>query len=218
MSGREQCPLGSSETRKLMESVLGLLPSSSRLTQLLLLLPMGEDEARDLFPEFLEDVELWESLRVTLGIDVDADGVLRLRENGLGYALRRFIEDIFALLRDPLLRTALYALVGFSFENPEFAWVRIRAERVLSDPTLGRYARVILLYLLSNEKARVDELFEATRIDREALENTLYLLQRYKLIRIEGDVAELEEDVKLHARLLAPLLREKRRHAAGGSP
>ncbi len=217
MSGRE-CPLGSSEARKLMEAVLGILPSSSRLTQLLLLLPMGEDEARDVFPEFLEDVELWESLRVTLGIDVGADGVLRLRENSLGYAIRRFIEDIFELLRDPLLRTALYALVGFSFENPEFAWVRIRAERVLSDTTLGRYARVILLYLLSNEKARIDELLEATRIDREAVENTIYLLQRYKLVKVEGEVVRLEEDVKHHARLLAPLLREKRRHTAGGSP
>ncbi len=185
----------SEEFKQLINSLLSLTPSRSRITQLLMLLPLSESEARELFPDIVEHDEMWELLRIVLGIEA-RDDKLVLSRNSLGSYIREFIENSFSILRDPSIRGNISAIVGSMISNPEREWIELRLKSVVSDEELGNVVKKILALLADVDYLDIAEIEGKVQANKSQIRRALYVLSILKIIDLTNGKAGIYPNIR----------------------
>lgn len=180
------------DLKTLIKAIYALMPSRNIVSQLIMLLPLREENIEELFPEAIEDIEYWDIFRTGLGLSKSYRGDIEVYSySTLAGILKDFINRVFEVLRDERSRAAISSLLGEIVPNMEREWLDVRVKAVLRNPAISNVAKKILMLLVETQNVNIKELSRKLNISENDVKQCIYVLRNLKLIDISGDNVSL---------------------------
>ena len=196
------------QLKELIYSLFSIAPSRNSISRLIMLLPLDEKIANQMYPE-LADRHMMEYLRLAIGLK-RFDSNIEMGWDTLAVYIRDFIGNLFEVLKRTEVRAALTALLGDSVPNLEEEWITFRIKSVINDRQVGKSAKNVIKTLLevkSYEYRSFEELMSITSIEENELRKTLSLMEAFKLIdKKDGSKYRLKPEIKKYEELVKELV------------
>jgi len=196
------------QLKELIYSLFSIAPSRNSISRLIMLLPLDEKIANQMYPE-LADRHMMEYLRLAIGLK-RFDSNIEMGWDTLAVYIRDFIGNLFEVLKRTEVRAALTALLGDSVPNLEEEWITFRIKSVINDRQVGKSAKDVIKTLLEVEPYEYrsfEELISTTSIEESELRKALSLMEAFKLIdRKDGSKYRLKPEIKKYEELVKELV------------
>lgn len=182
--------------KNLIKAIYALMPSRNMVSQLIMLLPLREENVEEFFPELTRDVEYWEMFKTALGLSKSYSGNVEPSYTSIASALKSFIDKIFEVLSDEGVRAAVSSLLGELMPSVEREWLEVRIKAVLKNPTISNVARKVLTLVAESLSVNLKELSSKLNIEERELKQCIYVLSNLKLIEVSNENVSLPYRVR----------------------
>jgi len=172
--------------KTLIKALYAIAPSRNIVSQLIMLLPLTEDDIKMLFPGIIDDPDYWEIAKTALGLKkITQYGtnkeIIECDYSSLAKAISSFFEYAFKALQNTSTRSAISTIYGKIISNLEREWIEARLKALLNNTDLSDIAKQILLLLVDKNEIYIDDI-KNYGIDPNEAKYCIEILKKLKLI------------------------------------
>ena len=179
--------------RNFFLAILDLMPSQNLVSMFLSMLPLRYSDAKELFPEIVENKDLFEYLQKVFSLYV---GDIIKVGPGLGQALCHLIDEFFKILSVPEKRALLTVLIGEDLGNLDRVFFKEKLDALMASLENSDLKDAVLKILKIFVEKNVSGIWKENieDIPEEQLNLALDILYIYKIISEPNSYIRLYRD------------------------